>query len=157
MWPSFLTSNVNPWRVLGITAGAAVLAMLLYVRAMRLELEKAQVVYTHPAVTTHEKKNRTEGAVRIVTRIIREPGGREETVREETRGPVTETTDVLSVSTPVLDVPRRWVVGGGLDTFRSYTFRDATVYGGLTLGGRLDLVARVTGGGRVGALVMWRF
>lgn len=149
---------VNWRRVLGLTGAAVIVVLALLVRLQGIALERERLVYLHPRIENHFRVVRVEGPVRIVTRTIRTEG-REEVVREEVRGPVVETTDASHIETPVFAPPRppRWVAGASLLDFRPGDRAGWTAWGGVSVGGRLDLCLGLTGDFRPGAMILVRF
>lgn len=160
MIPAFLLSRVNWRRVLGLGATALIVVLVLYVRLQQIALEQARVIYQNPRKVEKVRVVVVRGPVRIVTRTIKEPGGREETVREETQGPVTEVTDTVKITEPVMPTvlrSDRWLVGFSLDPLHYRDRADSTAWAGYSFRNRLDLCAGVRGRGRPGVLVMVRF
>jgi hypothetical protein len=130
----------------------------LWVRLQAIALAREQLVYLHPRIESRVRVVRVEGPVRIVTRTIKTEG-REETVREEVRGPVVSTTESVHIETPVFPPARapRWVAGASLLDFRPGDRSGWTAWAGVSVGGRLDLCLGVTGSLRPGAMVLFRF
>lgn len=160
MIPAFLLSKVNWRRVLGLGATALIIVMALYVRLQQIALEQARVVYQNPRKVERVRVVVVRGPVRIVTRTIREPGGREETVREETHAAVTETTDVVKISEPVMPTALRsdrWLAGFAIDPFNYQDRGAAAAYAGYSFRNRIDLCVGVNGKKRAQVLVMVRF
>lgn len=150
--------KINWRRVLGLTGAAVIVVLAMFVRLQGIALERERLVYLHPRVENRVRVVRVEGPVRIVTRTIRVEG-REEVVREEVRGPVVETTDASHIETPVFAPPRppRWVAGASLLDFRPGDRAGWTAWGGVSVGGRLDLCLGLTGDFHPGAMVLFRF
>jgi hypothetical protein len=124
----------------------------LYIWQQGIVLEQTRVVYTNPRVVTQQKTVVVRGPVRVVERIIREPGGREEVVREEVRGPVIETMEAFSLSEPVFPpTPRtdRWLLGFGLEPFHHLDHRGWRGHGGYSFRNRLDVQVGLNGRGRI--------
>lgn len=151
-------TKINWRRVLAISGLGVIFVLCLWVRLQSIALERERLVYLHPRVENRVRVVRVEGPVRIVTRIIKTEG-REETVREEVRGPVVSTTESVNIETPVFPPVRapRWVVGTSLLDFRPGDRSGWTAWAGVSIGGRLDLCLGVTGSLRPGAMVLFRF
>lgn len=149
---------VNWRRVLGLTGAAVIVVLALLVRLQGIALDRERLVYIHPRIENRFRVVRVEGPVRIVTRTIRTEG-REEVVREEVRGTVVETTDASHIETPVFAPPRppRWVAGASLLNFKPGDRSGWTAWGGVSVGGRLDLCLGLTGDFRPGAMILVRF
>lgn len=157
-----LALNPGSWKRIGIGAGVAVLIGLIAGTAKEFfELRKARAAYENPRVVAVTKTVKVQGPTVIKERIIREPGGREEITREETRGPVVEGSDVATLSEPVFVPPARaprWLLGVSLADLRASDRTAYTLWPGVTLGGRLDLEAGLDGDFRTKRLkVSWRF
>lgn len=160
MIPAFLLSKVNWRRVLGLGATALIVVLVLYVRIQQIALEQARVIYQNPRKVEKVRVVVVRGPIRIVTRTIKEPGGREETVREETHAAVTEVTDTVKISEPVMPTAfrsDRWLVGFAVDPFNYQDRVAAAVYAGYSFRNRLDLCAGVNGRKRAEVLVTVRF
>lgn len=158
MIPALLLSKVNWRRVLGLGATALIVVLVLYVRLQQIALEQHMIIYKNPRRVEKVRVVVVRGPVKIVTRVIKEPSGREETVREETHGPVTEVTDTVKISEPVLPPAARsdrWLVGLAVDP-ANHRDRSA-VYAGYSFRNRLDLCAGVNERLRPELLVMVRF
>lgn len=151
-------TKINWRRVLAISGMGVIVVLALWVRLQSIVLAREQLVYLHPRVENHVRVVRVEGPVRIVTRIVKTEG-REETVREEVRGPVVSTTESVHIETPVFPPPRphRWVAGTSLLDFRPGDRTRWTAWTGVSVGGRLDLCIGVTGRLHTGAMVLYRF
>ncbi|TXH44737.1 MAG: hypothetical protein E6Q97_32295 [Desulfurellales bacterium] len=135
-----------------------IVVLALLVRLQGIALDRERLVYLHPRVENRFRVVRVEGPVRIVTRTIRTEG-REETVREEVRGPVVSTTDAVHIETPAFAPPRppRWVAGASLLDFRPSDRSGWTAWGGVSAGGRLDICLGLTGDLRPGAMILFHF
>lgn len=151
-------TKINWRRVLGLTGLGVIAVLVLWVRLLGIALDRERLVYLHPRIENRFRVVRVEGPVRIVTRTIRTEG-REEVVREEVRGPVVETTDASHIETPVFAPPRppRWVAGASLLDFRPGDRAGWTAWGGVSVGGRIDLCLGLTGDFRPGAMILARF
>jgi hypothetical protein len=160
MIPLLLLNKVGWKRVAGAGAVTAVILLVAYVRLQHIALKQAELAYHNPRKVLLTRTVKVEGPVRIVTRTVREPGGREEIMREEVRGPVVTTRDMDFRMEPVFPpAPRldRWLAGARVEPFH-YTERHAwAVYGGYSFRNRLDLCAGVSGRGRAEILALVRF
>lgn len=160
MLPALALAKINWRRVCGLGACAGIVVLLLYVRLQSIALEQARLVYQHPRQIARARVVVIRGPVRIVTRVIKEPGGREETVREETHAAVTETTDSVVISEPVpMPTPRasRWLAGVAFEPFHYHERGSMTALAGYSAMNRVDVCAGVTTSGRLEALVLVRF
>lgn len=161
MLPLLLRLRNLGWRgPLALACGGALGALLLTCWQQRQEIQKLRLAYEHPRTVEVVRTVTVQGPTHVVTRVVREPGGREETTTEETHGPVTTTLDGAKSSEPVFTNAARnsgWVLGGGADGWTPYQTKDVAFYGGYRFFGRLDVLGRVTGQARAGLVVLWRF
>lgn len=152
--------------------------MLLLLRAERKEKKELQLALdAKPKVEIVEKiiekvvvkKVRNSGAVKVVEKIKREPGGVQYVDRIVYRDPVIyveykESEDVKESShteTPAqLPCPwQRWILGGTINHWRHGRPLDV-VHFGYSLGGRLDLLYGLGLDGserKHGLTALWRF
>ena len=160
MLPLLALSGVN-WRRVGLAAGVGILLALIAGLATEfLALRKARLAYENPRVVVVTKRIRVEGPVRIVTRTVRGPGGREEVTREEVRGAVVERTDDATLREPVFMPAARtsgWLLGASVQPFHRWERDGYAAWGGYSIGGRLHLLAGIRGNTRAEAMVLWRF
>ena len=148
------------WKRVGAAAALlAVLALGAYCYLQHVALGKLEAIYAHPRTEERIQMVRIVGPVRIVTRVV-EIEGKKETIIEEVRGPIVETSDSLKVAEPVFPpAPRtdRWLAGASLDPFSYADTKAWTAYGGYSFRNRLDLCAGISGRGQGRVLVMVRF
>jgi hypothetical protein len=143
-----------------VAAVVAVVFLIVQVWLQHLALKRDEVVYRNPLVIRQVKTLRVEGPVRILTRTVREPGGREEVLREETRGAVTEASDSSVISQPVFapaGAAGGWQIAPSLQPLHRFERGAWALWGGYSFGGRLDLMAGLRGNGRVETMAIWRF
>ena len=116
------------------------------------------MAYTHPRVAYRNKIVRVVGPVRIVTRTIKTPD-REEIVTDELRGAVFENIEREGVREPVFKTRTMspWLIGAGLASFKTREKASWTLYGGRSIANRLDLLAGVSGAGKLNFVALWRF
>jgi hypothetical protein len=134
-------------RPLGAAAAGGIIALALLCWRQRQELQRLRLVYENPRTVEVVREVRVQGPERVVTRVIRDPGGRVETVREETRGPVVTTRDGAKTSEPVFPpAPRldRWLLGAGVEPFHWGEKGAAALHAGYSFRNRLDLCAGIT-------------
>lgn len=140
--------KVVSWRRVTAIGGAVLIVLLIaYVRLQAIALDQVELVYRNPKQTSLVHTVRVEGPVRIVTRTIREPGGREETMREEVHGPVTTTRSSEFTVEPVFPpAPRldRWLLGAGIEPFHWGERGAVALHAGYSFRNRLDLCAGIT-------------
>lgn len=154
-----LLSRVNWRRALGLGACATIIVLVLLVRMQEIALKQAEVAYKNPRAVQTVKVVKVQGPVRIVTKVVK-TADREETTREEVRGPVFETMDEAFLVEPVFPpAPRsdRWLAGAAFQPFHSREPGAWTAYAGYSFKNRLDLCGGITGRGRPSVLVMVRF
>lgn len=145
---TLLLRNVG-WKNVGlVTLAAGVFLLLDYSYLQHVELEKTALVYRNPERRTITKTIRTEGPVRIVTRIVERPTGEKETVIEETRGAVVETTAAATEEKPVplaiaMAPPRtdRWLVGATLLDFSPAEAKNYRLNAGYSWRNAVDVLA----------------
>lgn len=158
--------QVDPKRVTIAVLIVVVFATLAYLRLQSIELEKARLVYTHPETRTKILVRKVVGPVRIVTRVIERPSGERETIVEENRGEVVETSGTETSEKPIslaeaLAPPRtdRWLAGIGLLNFSPSDASNYTAYGGYGFRNRVDLLYGLSYDDRINQsiLLVWRF
>lgn len=149
---------INWRRVLAISGMGVIVVLGLWVRLQAIALAREQLVYLHPRIESRVRVVRVEGPVRIVTRTIKTEG-REETVREEVRGPVVSTTEAVHIETPVFPParPPLWVAGASLMNFRPGDRAGWMAWGGVSVAGHIDICLGLSGDLRPGAMVLFRF
>lgn len=139
--------QVDLKRVTIVVLAASVFATLAYIRLESLERDKVLAIYTHPRTAQTFRKKRTEGRVRIVTRIVERTSGEKETSIEEVRDPsIEEVSDVRQMGPVSLNFtmprPDRWLVGVGNRNLSFNQWENYTVWGGKRFG-RLAALAGV--------------
>ncbi len=162
MLPLLLRLRSLGWRgALGLGLAGGLVALALTCWRQRLELGKLRLAYEHPKVVEVVRTVRVEGPTRVVTRVVREPSGREETTREEVTGPVVTTRDGSRTAEPIFAPAARtsgWVTGvEGAPWRRPLQTRDVALHGGYRFGGRLDVIGRVNLKAEPSLVVLWRW
>jgi hypothetical protein len=160
--------SVNWRRVAAIGGAGALVVVVLYLYAQGVSLAQERAItdryvsaYQNPRVITKTRTVRVEGAVRIVTRVVEVPG-RKETTTTEDRAPVMVVDSAELLREPVLPPPPSrsaggWLTGMSMQPFHRNDRSGWTAWGGYSIGGKLDLCAGVTGGGRATAQALWRW
>jgi len=97
----FKFAGVDFKRISIIALVVAAGLLYAYIHGLNVQLEQAQLVYQNPRVVTKIVKRREVGPVRIITRVVERPSGERETTIEESRGPVIETENEATETTPV--------------------------------------------------------
>lgn len=159
MWPLLLSLNGVDWKkVAGAGAAVAVVVLISHDYLQGVALKEAELAYKNPRVVAVTRVMKVSGPVRVVTRVV-EVAGRKETTTEEVRGPVTEMRGTETLREPVFPpaAPPRWVVGPSFIYNKPAERGSGAVWGGVSLAGRLDVLAGVTGKFRPGVMVLWRF
>jgi hypothetical protein len=130
----------------------------VYCYLQHVALKQNQLIYKYPAVFQKTRIVRTEGPVRIVTRVV-ETQGRVERETIEERGPVSEVHESATVSVPVFPpAPRsdRWLAGISANPFDHRDSRALGAYVGYGFRNRLDLCGRISRG-QTSVLIIARF
>ena len=116
--------------------------LCVYCYLQHVALKQNQLIYKYPAVFQKTRIVRTEGPVRIVTRVV-ETQGRVERETIEERGPVSEVHESATVSVPVFPpAPRsdRWLAGISANPFDHRDSRSWGAYVGYGVRNRIDLL-----------------
>jgi hypothetical protein len=141
-----LRSLKNPYAIIFILVGCLA-AETYYIRYQRTQWNAVKASYEHPQTIEVVRVVRTEGPVRIVTRVVESSVGDKVTTIEENKGPTLE--EMLrggeSNPVPVSEVmppvkTNRWLVGLSLLDFSPRDTRQYTLWGGYSFWNRLDLL-----------------
>ena len=142
MLPLLLLNSIR-WRpILRVALSMAVFLLCVYCYLQHVALKQNQLIYKYPAVFQKTRIVRTEGPVRIVTRVV-ETQGRVERETIEERGPVSEVHESATVSVPVFPpAPRsdRWLAGISANPFDHRDSRSWGAYVGYGVRNRIDLL-----------------
>lgn len=154
--------KVDPKRITIVVLIVLVFATLAYLRLQSIELQKAELVYTHPQTRTKILVRKVVGPVRIVTRIVERTSGERETTIVEERASIVETRGEETESTPVplsiaLAPPRtdRWLLGAGLLNLSPRSSSNWTGYAGYGFRNRFDLLYGLSYDDRINQTILF--
>jgi hypothetical protein len=136
----------NPYGIIFILVGCLA-AETYYIRYQWAQWNAVKASYEHPKTIEVVRVVRTEGPVRIVTRVVESSVGDKVTTIEENKGPTLE--EILqgeeSQPAPVSEVipstkNSRLLIGLSLLDFSPRDVRQYTLWGGYSFWNRLDLL-----------------